>query len=292
MKSLTIFTSTYNRAYCLHQVYESLCRQPSDDFEWLVVDDGSTDDTKSLVASWITESKIKINYCYKENGGMHTGHNKAYELITTPFNVCIDSDDYMPDDAVALILKNLKNLPSHCSGIVGLDADKSGQIIGTSIPIHLKHVKLNELYAKHGVRGDKKLVLRTNLVKTYPPYPIYEGERFVPLDYLYLLLDQDYYLKAVNEVLCIVEYQLDGSTKNIIRQYRNHPNGFAFSRVNRIRYGSTIKVRFKCAIHLVSSAIFSKNISWLFKTDKPILVFIALPLGILLNAYIRFKTRI
>jgi glycosyltransferase involved in cell wall biosynthesis len=290
-KILSVFTPTYNRAYCLHRVYESLCRQRTNDFIWVVIDDGSTDNTRELIAQWQQEQKINIDYYYKENGGMHTAHNKAYEVITTPFNVCIDSDDMMPDDGVEKIVKQLKDLPAHCCGLIGLDADLNGNIIGTSFPPHLSEVKLNELYLIHKVKGDKKLVLNTDIVKLYPPYPTFPNERFVPLDYLYLLLDQDYSLKVVNEIFCLVEYQTDGSTLNIFKQYRNHPNGFAFSRVSRINYGITFKERFKNAIHLVSSAIFAKDIQWLFKSDKTVLVIFATPFGILLNLYVRWKTR-
>ncbi len=288
---LTVFTPTFNRAYCLHQVYESLLRQTNPNFKWLIIDDGSTDRTRELVQSWVNEGKVAIQYVYKENGGMHTGHNKAYALIETPFNVCIDSDDYMPDTAVETILKHLANLPPTCYGIVGLDANKDGTIIGTPIPTNLDYVTLNELYTLHGVTGDKKLVLRTEMVKSYPPYPTFPNERFVPLGHLYLLMDQDYSLKAVNEVFCIVEYQEDGSTKNILKQYKNNPNGFAFSRVSRINYGKNFKERFKNAIHLVSSSIFARNPKWLFRSDKPLLVLAALPLGCLLNLYIRYKLK-
>jgi glycosyltransferase involved in cell wall biosynthesis len=290
MKSLTVFTPSYNRAYLLPQLYSSLCRQTVQDFVWLIVDDGSTDTTKSLVASWQQQGLIELQYIYQENQGMHGGHNTAYQNISTPFNVCIDSDDFMPDDAVALILKNCENLDENFAGIVGLDADKNGKVIGTPIPENLTAVKLNELYALHQVRGDKKIVYKTAIVEKYPSYPLYENEKFVPLDYLYLLIDQDYDLKPVNTVLCIVEYQEDGSSMNIFKQYRRHPNGFAFSRINRIKYGSTFKVRFKNAIHLVSSAIFAKDISWLSKSDKPMLVLMSIPFGIVLNAYIRIKT--
>src|SRR5690606_35848178 len=131
-----------------------------------------------------------------------------------------------------------------------------------------------------------KLVYRTNVVKQYPAYPLFKDERFVPLDYLYLLIDQDYDLKPINKVLCIVEYQVDGSTRNIFKQYMRHPNGFAFSRISRIRYGRTFKERFRNAIHLVSSAIFAKKISYLFKTDKPLLVLLALPIGCILYIYV------
>jgi glycosyltransferase involved in cell wall biosynthesis len=290
MKQLTVFTPTFNRAYLLPQLFESLMRQTDKNFVWLIVDDGSTDDTQTLISEWISAAPFKIQYIYQENQGMHGAHNTAYEHCTTPFNICIDSDDYMPDDAVEKILYHLATLSPELAGIVGLDADKATQqIIGTPIPADLSTVKLNELYSLYRVKGDKKLVYRTDVVKKYPQYPLFKDERFVPLDYLYLLIDQDYSLKPVNEVFCIVEYQADGSTKNILKQYMRHPNGFAFSRLSRIEYGVTFEERFKNSIHLVSSAIFSKDITWLLKSNKKFLVGLALPFGIALNIYIRIK---
>ena len=101
---LTIFTPAYNRAYTIHKCYESLKRQSCKDFEWLIIDDGSTDNTKELVKKWIKETNdFKIRYIYQENQGMHGAHNTAYENIYTELNVCIDSDDYMPNDAVEKI---------------------------------------------------------------------------------------------------------------------------------------------------------------------------------------------
>lgn len=292
MKSLTVFTPSYNRAYLLPQLYNSLCRQSNHDFVWLIVDDGSIDETRTLVSIWQKENKIQIEYVFQENQGMHGAHNMAYENIKTEFNVCIDSDDFITDNAVDIILRECENLDEKYAGILGLDANKNGEIIGTGIPENLSAVKLNELYSLHHVKGDKKIVYRTEIVKRYPKYPLYENERFVPLDYLYLLIDQDYYLKPVNKILCIVEYQPDGSSINILKQYRNHPNGFAFSRVSRIQYAKTFQERFKNAIHLVSSSFFAKDVSWLFKSDKPFLVLTAVPFGILLNLYIRYKTKL
>ncbi len=293
MKKITVFTPTYNRAYCLHQVYNSLQSQTSQDFVWLIIDDGSNDNTRELVKSWTQENKIQVKYIYQENQGMHGAHNTAYANIKTELNVCIDSDDYMPDNAVEIILKHTKNLDKNIfAGIIGLDADKNGKIIGTTIPKNLTKVKLNELYLEHGVKGDKKLVLFTDIVKEVLPYPLFEGERFVPLDYKYLLLNQKYNLKPVNEVLCIVEYQTDGSTMNIYRQYRNNPKGFAFSRISRIDYGLTFIEKLKNSIHLVSSTLFSGDFSDLFKTRHTLLVLASMPLGIILNGYVRYKTSI
>src|SRR4051794_33246695 len=104
MATLTVFTPTYNRAYTLHKCYESLKRQNCKDFVWLIVDDGSTDNTKELVSNWIADGSVPIRYHYQDNQGMHGAHNTAYELIDTELNVCIDSDDYMADKAVEKII--------------------------------------------------------------------------------------------------------------------------------------------------------------------------------------------
>src|SRR5690606_12966710 len=183
MKSLTVFTPTFNRAYCLDQLYSSLVNQTNKDFCWMVIDDGSTDNTEELIQSWIDDNLIQIHYHFQENQGMHGGHNTAYSLIKSPLNVCIDSDDFMPHDAVELILDKWEIIwdnPKY-AGIVGLDSDKSGKIIGTKIPEELGETTLYSLYHQHNVEGDKKLVYKTEIVKKYPPYPLFEGERFVPL---------------------------------------------------------------------------------------------------------------
>ena len=105
MKSLTVFTPTFNRAHTLPRLYDSLCRQTCDDFEWLVIDDGSTDETEKLVRDWTDEGILSIRYIYQENGGLYTGYNTAYANIESELNVCIDSDDAMPPDAVGSILQ-------------------------------------------------------------------------------------------------------------------------------------------------------------------------------------------
>ncbi|HMQ45455.1 MAG TPA: glycosyltransferase family A protein [Mariniflexile sp.] len=140
MKKLTVFTPTFNRAFCLGQCYNSLINQTSKDFKWLIIDDGSTDNTKELVSTWIHENKIEIQYQYQANQGMHGAHNTAYELIDTELNVCIDSDDYMPDNAVKLILDFWEQFGNDTvAGIVGLDGNKQGEIIGTPFPNDVKN---------------------------------------------------------------------------------------------------------------------------------------------------------
>ena len=123
MPLLTVFTPAYNRADTLPRLYESLRRQTCGDFCWLVIDDGSTDGSAGLVAHWRkTETAFPITYVYKENGGLHTAYNEAIANIDTELCVCIDSDDFMPDDAVERILSFWAAHGSEeVAGIVGLD---------------------------------------------------------------------------------------------------------------------------------------------------------------------------
>lgn len=239
---LTVFTPAFNRAYSLHLCYESLKRQSCKDFKWLIIDDGSIDNTKQLVQSWInSDNEFEIQYVYKKNGGMHTAHNTAYDMIDTELNVCIDSDDYMADEAVKKIIDFWKkNRNDKYAGIIGLDATFDNKIIGKGFPAGLKSTTLSGYYNMGG-SGDKKLVYRTDIMKKYPKYPVFEGEKYVSLGYKYLLCDQEYELLVLNEVLCNVEYQLDGSSTNMFKQYLNNPKGFSFIRKIDMKYDKTKK---------------------------------------------------
>lgn len=288
-KTLTIFTPAYNRAYTLHLGYEALLRQTCQDFEWLIIDDGSTDNTRELVAGWIKENKIPIRYHYQENQGMHGAHNTAYRLITTELNTCIDSDDYMPDDAVEKIVTFWKKQGSNeVAGIIGLDADFQGNIIGTTFTE--KQTTLGNFYAQGG-KGDKKMIYRTEITNKYPEYPLFKGENYVSLGYKYELIDQDYPLLTLNEVLVKVEYRPDGSSMNMFRQYIKNPQGFAFIRKSSMQLAPTAKRRFMEAIHYVSSSLILKNKRFLQESPKKFLTLCAIPFGIALYLFIRFKTR-
>lgn len=288
-KTLTIFTPAYNRAYTLHLGYEALLRQTCQDFEWLIIDDGSSDNTQELVAGWIKENKIPIRYHYQENQGMHGAHNTAYRLITTELNTCIDSDDYMPDDAVEKIVTFWKKQGSNeVAGIIGLDADFQGNIIGTTFTE--KQTTLGNFYAQGG-KGDKKMIYRTEIINKYPEYPLFKGENYVSLGYKYELIDQDYPLLTLNEVLVKVEYRPDGSSMNMFRQYIKNPQGFAFIRKSSMQLAPTAKRRFMEAIHYISSSLILKNKRFLQESPKKLLTLCAIPFGIALYLFIRFKTR-
>lgn len=293
MKKLTIFTPTFNRAYCLGDLYASLCRQTSKDFLWLVIDDGSTDATKALVENWQLENRITIQYAYKENGGMHTAHNVAYENIQTELNVCIDSDDQMTDRAVELITAFWqKNKSEKIAGILGLDEYKDGRIVSSrKFPEHLSSGKYYELAGKYGLTGDVKFVYKTEVIKKYMPYPTFEGEIFTPLGYKYLLVDYDYDMLFLNEPLCIVDYRQDGNSHNLIKQYFRNPLGFLEERKVRMSKSFTFRERLKNTIHFITSQLILKKWNfWSESTNKPLTIF-ALPFGALYYGYLNYKLK-
>ena len=164
MKSITVFTPTYNRAYILSKCYESLNRQTCKDFEWLIIDDGSTDNTKELVQQWQTQDNgYSIRYLYKENGGLHTGYNAAIANMNTELSVCIDSDDAMPDNGIEQILNIWKTVDDpNIAGLIGLDLDQNGNLIGKYLPEE-DAINAATLLCVPGM-GDKKYVLRNDLL--------------------------------------------------------------------------------------------------------------------------------
>ena len=292
MAVLTVFTPAYNRAHTLPRTYGSLCAQDCKDFVWLIVDDGSSDNTAELVRQWQgKENGFEIRYICKENGGMHTAHNTAYENIDTELNVCIDSDDCLAPGAVRKILAKWDEVKQlGYAGLVGLDADLDGRLIGKGFPEGMTETTLTGYYAAGG-RGDKKLVYRMDVINRYPPYPVFEGERYVALAYKYRLIDQDYKLAVLNEVLCNVEYQADGHSTGMWKEYARSPKGFAFWRRVCMQYPESGKRLIVDCIHYCSSSILSRDRQFVLNSPHRLLTVLCLPLGMLLAMVVRYKNR-
>ena len=292
MEKLTVFTPAYNRARTLPRTYESLLNQNCKDFIWLIIDDGSKDNTRELVEEWQKKDNgFVIEYIYKENGGMHTAHNTAYENIHTELNVCIDSDDCMADNAVQLILDKWENVKNKgYAGIIALDADMKGNIIGKGFSEKLKETTLCDYYANGGI-GDKKLIYRTDIINQYPPYPVFEGERYVALAYKYRLIDQDYKLSVLPEIVCNVDYQDDGSTGTMWKQYLMYPKGFAFWRKVCMQYPESKKRMIVDCIHYCSSSLIAKNKNYIKESPRKMLTVLCTPVGWMLKQFVMLKNR-
>ena len=292
---LTVFTPTYNRAHTLPRLYESLCRQTCDDFEWLVIDDGSTDGTGDMVRGWIEEMVLPIKYIYKENGGLYTGYNIAYLTIETELNVCIDSDDLMPVDAVERIVDTWKEEGSNkYAGIIGLDCYlDSGKPIGGVFPDGLKECYLLDLYTKRLHRGDSKQVMRTDLMRRVAPMEGFPGEKnFNPVYMLFQVCD-DYPLLIINSPLCLVEYQdNDSMSRHIWRQYLDSPRSFAkMRRLEMSLKRNTCINRYRCAIHYVAECLIGKEGEWLSHSTRKAFTIAAILPGFLLYLLIVIKRK-
>lgn len=288
---LTVFTPAYNRAHTLPRTYAGMKQQKNTDFIWLIVDDGSTDNTEELVKQWQSEENgFEIRYVYKENGGMHTAHNTAYAMIDTELNTCVDSDDALAPDAVQIIFdawQKVKN--AGYAGLLGLDAKFSGQVIGKGFPKGLASTTLGDYY-RNGGKGDKKLILRTDVVRQYPPYPTFEGERFVPLGSLYTMIDKNYSLAVLDAVVCLVEYLPDGSTHNMLRQYYRSPKGFRYSRLVAMETPQPLKRGLTLHAHYVAESILAR-VGWMQESPQRILTALMTPFGCLLAMYIKRRNK-
>lgn len=295
MIPLTIFTPTFNRAHTLGRLYESLCHQTCRDFEWLVIDDGSTDDTARLVAKFSEENRIPVRYIYKENGGLYTGYNTAYANISTELCVCVDSDDWMPSDAVKLIIDKWKRDGSekYC-GIVGLDfyAD-TGKPIAGYFPESMKECYYLDLYTKKIHRGDSKYVMRTALMKKVAPQVGFPGEKHFNPGYMFLQVCDELPLLVLNENLCFVDYNTgDNMSANIWRQYASSPRSFA--KMRELEMGlkrSDTPNRLRSAVHYVAESLLARDRKFLKNTKHKWPVTLALIPGAVLAGVITIMAR-
>lgn len=292
-KLVTFFTPTYNRAHVLHRCYESLCRQSSFDFKWLIVDDGSTDGTGELVRQWASrESRFEIRYLYKENGGLHTAFNLAVEQADTELFVCFESDDLFTPEAMTIIERVWEeNRDSSCVGFITLCKDMNGSLIGGVYPENVKTC----LYRDHRqiAPGDKQYVFRTSALKKVFPMPSFPGEKYFDPKYRFFALDAFGPLAVTNESFDLVDYQPEGLTNTMMRQYYNSPNSFAEYRKLYMQLPDrSFAYRLKQNIHYVSSCCLAGKLKKAIPESprKGYTVLAFLP-GILLAGIIRYVNR-
>ena len=214
---LTIFTPVYNRAYCLHKLYKSLRHQSCKDFEWIIVDDGSTDNIDEVVNGFIKDNQVKIKYYKQKNGGKHTAINFGVKRAEGEMFYIVDSDDYIPEDAVQFIIKNSLEILDNDSfvGISGCDMTVEGvklsnmrkPIVATSLDVRFKH----------NIVGDLAEVFKTSVLAKYP-FPEIPGERFCPEALVWNRMATDGLLiKYYPQILKIIEYMPDGLTAGIVK---------------------------------------------------------------------------
>ncbi|HFK1710008.1 glycosyltransferase family 2 protein [Bacillus mycoides] len=283
MENLTIFTPTYNRGYIIRQCYESLCRQSNKNFVWLIVDDGSTDNTEQIINSFINEDKIKIIYFRQKNSGKHVAHNTGVLMCETEIFVCVDSDDYLSDDAVQLIYDTWDKVGNDKSlaGIVALRGKSHNELLGTPMPDNIEKSSIFDLYDKYKFKGDTILVFKTDILKKYL-FPVFEGEKFVTEAVIYDQISQEYDMALLNRVLYFCEYLDDGYSKNILSIHKKNPKGYMFFLERRIENAKDLKSKYKAVAYYISGCLEVKNISYYMNCSYRFLKIISIPQGVLI----------
>lgn len=222
---VTIFTPTYNRKKELKKLYESLVTQTDNDFEWIIVDDGSTDSTEELINNLKIEKKIKIIYYKQKNSGKSMAHNIGTKLAKGELFICVDSDDYLKENAIEKIKKYYENIKNKetCAGIGFLAYDiAEKKIIGTSFPKEEMYETYYNIYNKYKVAGDKALVFKTDIIREYS-FPKIDGEKFVPENLIYNRISKLYEMLWINEEILYKQYMLGGYSDNYFELAKKNP---------------------------------------------------------------------
>lgn len=273
---LCIFTPTYNRAYCLEALFNSLCRQRSSRFSWLIVDDGSTDDTEELVKSLTERSPFPISYYRQDNGGKQRAFNTGVSHCQSELFMCVDSDDVLVDDAVNEILSHWEKVRHNpkIAGIIGMCGKDSNTPLQTVFPDDLEETTMWDLYYKRHHRGDTALAHRTNVLKKYP-FEVEPGEKFIAETFVFHQIDQSYDLSVMNKVLIIREYLDDGYTANVRKITRENPIGYLKLKRMYIGYADTLSLRYYETILYLVGCHFAKKKHAVTEAPYPILAALA-----------------
>lgn len=241
---LTVFTPTYNRKELMKRLYESLKRQTCKDFCWLIVDDGSTDDTRSLVDEFKAEDKVEIEYIYRENGGKMRAHNDGVRNCKTPYFLCVDSDDYLVDTAVEELLK-VDLSGENIAGIISHKGRSETELLSdVNFPQGITRTGLYNLYL-NGFKGETTIMFLTDVIRAFP-FPEIEGEKYVPEDYIYDKIDTKYEYVVLDRIITVCELVSEGYTDSVIRLKNNNPIAFYmyYEQRAKITPPSVLKIKY------------------------------------------------
>ncbi len=281
---ITIFTSTYNRAYKLPKLYESLLNQTYKNFEWLIVDDGSDDNTEEVCNNWIENCKeFKITYIKQKNRGKHIAINTGMKIAKGELFFIVDSDDYLSKDAIEQLEYFYKQIESddNFAGISGMKAYINGRRIGGKFPFRTIDCSMIDIRNKYRVKGDMAEAFKIKILRKYP-FPQFEDETFLSESAVWDRIGSKFLLRYFNKNIYFAEYVSDGLTKNIHKKFRENPKGTMFVFMQTIKTNNvSILNKIKCAIKYWRYTVFyngrktknMKAVSWMY---------LFLPVGLLL----------
>lgn len=252
---ITVFTPTYNRENTLARLYESLKEQTYKDFEWLIVDDGSTDSTSSLIQKFQEENIIHIRYYYTSNGGKHRAINLGVKKANGELFFIVDSDDYILPNALDIIWKYWNSIPQKelYSGLTFRKYDiKNKKLCGRKFHekvFESNHVEVSNIYGD----VDYAIIFSKNILKQFP-FPEIEDEKFVPEGFMWAQITSSYKMKYIDEIIYFCEYKDDGYTKNFKKNFKTNPKGFRMSyKYTFMNKNYKLEKRMKAFIRIIQS---------------------------------------
>ena len=274
---ITVFTPTYNRAHLLPRLYESLGKQTFKDFEWVIVDDGSVDETRNVVSEFESDNeKFLIRYYNQENGGKHRAINRGVKEAKGELFFIADSDDWLPENALEMVVAAYEKVKDdkNIAGIVGLDCYDNGSITGSGLPKDIIDCNAIEIRLKYQVTGDLKEVFRTSVLREFP-FPEIDGERFCPEQLVWFRVAQKYKLRYLNKPIYIAEYQEQGITSSITKVRMKSPIASMMTYVELNGYDIPFSSKIKAAINywrfrFCSDSAKKPSLAWWWGWTAPI----------------------
>ncbi len=283
---ISIITPAYNRAHTLPRLFESIEQQTYPCHEVIVVDDGSSDDTQSLVEAWASRVEFPVRYIFQHNSGRHVAHNTGVLAARGELIFPVDSDDWLPVDSLAIIADAWESIPqaqrADFAGIEGLCAFADGKVSGTLYPEDVFDSDYIRTRYDQGVYGDRKSALRADLLKKYL-YPVFEGEKHIRDSFIWKEIALHYRTRYLNKTLQFIEYQADGLSANPFKMRTGNPQGFAhyfYHDVTRFQKKSRFSVRHDSMVKYIRySFLAGRGIRAQLKQVGGIMWCLALPLG-------------
>lgn len=248
---VTVATPTYNRASLLPRLYQSLCSQTCSDFEWVIIDDGSTDNTREVVEGFVKEDKITIRYIHKENGGKHTALNRGVKEAKGKWFFIVDSDDYLCNNSIEIIKKEGAELidSDKYAGLSGIDIFKNGASHTVFPSVPYIDASAYEISTKYGVRGDLAEVFKTHILKEFP-FPEIPNERFCPEVLVWnRIANSNRILRFLPQPIKIIEYLPDGLTSSITKLRMRNPIASTLCYSEMSKFHPIFSQRIKSAVN-------------------------------------------
>lgn len=237
---LTVMTPVYNRGALLRRAYESLCRQTDFDFEWLVVDDGSTDDTPAVLDSIMSahSAPFPVRVMRTANGGKHRAVNLGASEARGEWFTILDSDDYLTDAAVAVMRRRLEGVgpAAGIAGLVALRVHPDGKVVGTPVGFEQRDMSYAAYRVELGIDGDRAEVVATDLMRRYR-FPEFPGEKFLREGPVWQQMGTDYLMRYTNDPIYVCDYQPDGLTAKVARLHEQNPMGASWANARALELG-------------------------------------------------------